>query len=199
MLCNRKEERIEMQRARFVQVVAWVALLCGIQLLDWGIRSAVRRTNAPHSNAANRTFYKKELLPVFAPPGLAFPIAWSINSAASIAGALHVLNLRRHSAARARFLRLQAGAWFLFATFNAAYFELRSPFNAAAITLAYSCLAAASIRTAFRMDRAAAVSLLPTAAWLALANPVAFTVAAWNRDEFWNVGPFAVSPKWLLK
>lgn len=180
----------------------WHGLLfyAGVQLVGWGIRSAVRRAKAPSSHGADRAFYKKERLPVFAPPGLAFPIAWTINSASSIAGALHVLNLRRHSTMRIRFLRLQATAWLLFATFNAAYFELRSPINAAAVTVGYSCLTAASIKAALAMrDRRAVAALLPTAVWLALANPVAVTVAAWNRDEFWKVGPFAAPPKWLLK
>jgi tryptophan-rich sensory protein len=177
-----------------------VLFYAGVQLLSWGIRSAARRANAAHSRRADRAFYKKEKLPVFAPPGVAFPIAWSINSASAIAGGLRVLNRRRHSAMRVRFLRLQAAAWLLFAAFNAAYFELRSPINAAAITLGYSCLTAVSIKIALAMrDRGTVIALLPTAAWLALANPVAITVAAWNRDEFWKIGPLVDPPKWLLK
>ena len=180
----------------------WHGLLfyAGVQALQWGIRSVAHRSNSLRRNEDDRSFYRTQLLPVFAPPGLAFPIAWSINSACAVAGGLHVLNRSRTSAARARFLQLQAVAWLLFAAFNTAYFELRSPLNGAAVTLAYSTATAASIRAAIQMrDWRAAISLLPTAAWLCLANPVALTVAAWNRDNFWKLGPIASPPKWLLK
>ena len=64
----------------------WHGLLfyAGVQLIDWGIRTAVRRVNAYTRNEADREFYKRQRLPVFAPPGIAFPIAWSINSATAM-------------------------------------------------------------------------------------------------------------------
>lgn len=180
----------------------WHGLLfyAGVQALQWGLRSVARRTHPIPGAPEDRGYYRKQLLPLFAPPGLAFPIAWSINSASSIAGGLHVLNCRRNCAPQLRYLRLQALAWLLFASFNTAYFELRSPLNGAAVTLAYSAVTAASIRAAIQMrDFRAAVSLLPSAAWLCLASPLALAVAAWNRDEFWNLDPIASPPRWLLK
>ncbi|HLH36760.1 MAG TPA: hypothetical protein VKX41_18955 [Alloacidobacterium sp.] len=64
----------------------WHGLLfyAGVQLIGWGIRTAVRRVNAYTRNEADREFYKRQRLPVFAPPGIAFPIAWSINSATAM-------------------------------------------------------------------------------------------------------------------
>lgn len=180
----------------------WHGILfyAGVQLIDWGIRTAVRRVNACSRNQADREFYKRQRLPVFAPPGISFPIAWSINSATAIAGTLQVLNSKCHNRERHRFLCLQSAAWALFATFNTAYFELRSPINAAAVTLGYTLLTIASIRSASRMQSHRVVLLfLPTTAWLVLANPVAFAVAAWNRDSFWRLGPVAEPPQWLVK
>lgn len=177
-----------------------VLFFAGVQAAEWGIRFAVRTARGTDRKQADRSFYRGQKQPVFAPPGLAFPIAWTINSASSIAGAFRVLNLEVDSRERTRFLSFQAAAWLLFVVFNTAYFELRSPINAAAVTVAYSGVTAASIRSAMRMkDWRAVLSLLPTAAWLALANPVGIAVAAWNRDEFWKAGPFADAPEFLLK
>jgi tryptophan-rich sensory protein len=137
---------------------------------------------------------------VFAPPGVAFPIAWTINSISSIAGAIHVLNERGDCEDRRKFLGWQGVAWTLFAIFNTAYFELRSPINALAVTVGYSVATAASVRAALRMgDGRAALSLLPTALWLMLANPVALATAAWNKDEFWGTGAMVKVPRRLLK
>jgi tryptophan-rich sensory protein len=94
----------------------------------------------PDPREGDRRFYEKERLAFFSPPGAAFPIVWSINSVAAIAGGLHVLNLPPNSPGRKEFLRLQASAWGLFSTFSAAYFDLRSPINAALITLSYSTI-----------------------------------------------------------
>lgn len=187
------------QRGRF----KWwhgVLFYAGVQVAELGIRLATRRMIRSTRKETNREFYREQRLPVFAPPGIAFPIAWTINSASSIAGALHVFNLQRDDPERRRFLGFQAAAWLLFAVFTTAYFELHSPINGAAVTLGFSCVTAASIRAAVRMkDWRAALSLLPTAAWLGLANPLAVTVAAWNRDEFWGVGPFVDPPKFLAE
>lgn len=171
----------------------------GVQLAQWGIRAAVRRSLKVPTSRVDRSFYRRQKQPVFAPPGAAFPIAWTINSVCAIAGSVHVLNTRS-GAERRSYLRGQGVAWALFAVFNTAYFELRSPINAAAVTAGYSLATAASLRAALRMgDRRAALSLLPTSLWLMLANPVALTTAAWNKDQFWGTGPLMKAPKWLQK
>jgi tryptophan-rich sensory protein len=126
-----------------------------------------------------------------------FPVAWSINCCCAIAGGIYVLNLSRHKRGRTKFLVLQSTAWGLFVLFDTAYFGLRSPMNAAAVTLGYTAVTAASIDTAVREMREprAALALATTAAWLALANPLAIAQAAWNRDPFWKVGPFCEPPQ----
>lgn len=176
-----------------------VAFYAGVQVAQWGLRLAVRRLRNEKGRGGrenDRESYRAQRLPVFAPPGVAFPIAWGINSVSLVASGLHVLNLPEDAAGRGEFLRLQATAWCLFALFNTAYFELRSPINAALVTFAYSGVTVASLAVAVsRMeDGCAARSLATTMAWLALANPLAVTQAAWNRDPFWNAGPFLAPP-----
>lgn len=136
-------------------------------------------------------FYDRSRLPPFAPPSQAFPIAWGINAVSLGAGMLRALSMKSRSSARTDFIRWQAVAWVLFASFNAAYFKLRSPINAAAITLAYDVATVASLRAAVRSkDKVLIASLATTLAWLCLATPLAAAQAALNRDRFYNVGPF---------
>ena len=177
-----------------------MAFYAGVQVARLALRRAVR-SHQQASHKEDQGFYQAERLPVFAPPPLAFPIAWTIINIAAIAGGLHVLNLPRGTKGRREFLLLQAAAWLLFSTFEAAYFGLRSPINAALITLLYSGVNTASMNVARRRlhDSFAARSLAPTAAWLALANPVGITQAAWNYDRFWDAGPFVEPHPRLLK
>ncbi len=170
-----------------------VLFFAGVQAASWGLRKLVK---------GEPDIYKRERLPVFAPPPAALPIAWTINSVAAIAGGLHVLNLGPETPGRTGYIRLQGSAWILFSSFNAAYFGLGSPLNAAGITLVYAALTGASIDVASRAmrDRVAALSLAPTAAWLALAVPLGIAQALWNRDHFWNAGPFVEpDPAWLKR
>jgi hypothetical protein len=65
----------------------------------------------------------------------------------------------------------------------------------AVVTLLYTAATASSVCAAWEMrDPWAARSLATTVAWLALANPVGLTTAAWNRDPFWDVGPMTEPP-----
>ncbi len=175
----------------------------GVQTVSLALNQAAKflagRRNSDRRK--DREFYAREQrLPVFAPPGIAFPVVWTINSISAIAGCLHVLNLPRHRKGRAEFLQLQAAAWALYSLFQAAYFGLRSPINAEVVTVLYSAATFASAQVSLRTmkDPKAAASLATTIAWLALANPVGFSAAAWNYDPFWKVGPF-LEPKagWL--
>ncbi|MGC9198208.1 MAG: tryptophan-rich sensory protein [Acidobacteriaceae bacterium] len=176
-----------------------VVFYAGVQLAQLALRGMVRRWREDEERRTrdeDRRAYEAKRLPVFAPPGVAFPIAWGINSLCAIAGGLHVLNLAPERRGRSEFLRLQAAAWILYALFDTAYFGLRSPINAALVTFAYTGVTAASLDVALcRMrEPKAALSLATTAAWLVLANPVAVTQAAWNRDPFWEAGPFCDPP-----
>lgn len=181
-----------------------VAFYAGIQLAQWALRTAARNLieDASVQHETNRETYQSQRLPLFAPPGIAFPIAWSINCTSLVACGLHVLNLPAdtldpaQAQGRTRFLQLQAASWFLFALFDTAYFGLRSPINAAIVTAAYTGTTAASLHVALRQmrDPRTAILLATTLAWLALANPVAFAQAAWNPDPFWKTKAFATPP-----
>lgn len=182
-----------------------LAFYGGLQLVQLALRAGtqrlVRRSRA-ESRSENRDLYKAERLPVFAPPGIAFPIVWGINSICLIAGGLHVLNLPVKIDGRLEFIRSQAAAWTLFVLFTPSYFGLRSPINAAIITFLYSAATASSLKSAWRKmhDERATLLLGTTAAWLVLANPVSVTQALWNRDHFWGIGPFAEPPRgWVKK
>lgn len=180
-----------MARAR----VRWwmgVAFYAGVMGLSEGLRRWAGQARGV-TRGGDQRFYRRTKLPVWAPPAAAFPIAWSINSACLIAGGVHVLNLPRRTPGRREFLRRQGAGWALYCTFNAAYFGLRSPLNAAAVTTAYSAATLGSLAAARRMNDAWAIgSLATTLAWLAVANPVGWAQAAWNRDAFWGVGPLSV-------
>lgn len=185
------------------------AFFVGVRLAQLGLRAAAAKwtesrapqRSGPEGGETERESYEKMRLPVFAPPGWAFPVAWSINSACLIAGGLHVLNRDSETPGRTEFLASQAAAWGLFALFDTAYFGLESPINAALVTFAYSGATVASLAAAQgkMKDTCATLSLATTLAWLALANPVAVAQAAWNRDPFWKAGPFMEPPSGWAK
>jgi tryptophan-rich sensory protein len=174
-----------------------VAFYAGV----WGVSAGLRRlAGSGRSRRQDQRYYRHTKLPTWAPPAAAFPVAWDINAACLIAGGVHVLNLPRRTPGRRAFLQRQGAAWALFCTFDAAYFGLRSPLNAAAVTTAYSAATLASLAAARRMrDDFATASLATTLAWLALATPLGWTQAAWNRDQFWKLGPFLAPPRGGVK
>jgi tryptophan-rich sensory protein len=179
-----------------------LAFYAGVQLVRVALRSAAHALSGrPQSRKLDRRFYRSQRLPVFAPPPVAFPIAWSINSVSAIAGGLQVLNLPPGTDGRAEFLRWQGASWILYAGFEAAYFSLRSPINSALVTVAYTAATAKSVQIALTRlkDPRVAMSLGTTAAWLLLANPVGITQAAWNRDPFWKTGALVRPPRNWIK
>ncbi len=168
-------------------------------MISFALKKAAEAAAGRSAKSRDRG-YVSTRIPVFAPPPAAFPIAWTINSIAAIAGGIHVLNLPRRTEGRDRFLQWQCAAWTLYALFQAAYFGFRSPINAEIVTVCFTAATAASADTALRKmrDPKAALSLAPTAAWLALANPVGLASAAWNYDPFWNAGPLTEpKPAWI--
>ena len=187
-----------MRRSRY-QWWHGVLFYVGVQAVSFLLKKAVE-TSAQGSAQPQDEGYVSDRVPVFAPPRIAFPIAWTLNSVSAIAGGIYVLNLPTHTEGRSRFLQFQCAAWTLYALFQAAYFGLRSPINAEIVTVLYTGATVASADAALRTmrDPIAGSSLAPTLAWLALANPVGLASAAWNYDPFWKAGPL-VEPKacWL--
>lgn len=122
----------------------------------------------------------------FAPPAAAFGPAWTVNkigSSWSVARLAHVdpaddasRNARRTAFAAAALNEVT------YVAFPFAYFKLRSPVLAAAVTVTSAVATIVQLDATRRVDRAAAVALLPETAWLALATPVALYQALYNDD-----------------
>lgn len=166
-------------------------LTAGLAIMVTGIRTQ-KPASLDAAFGGDDDYYENLKLPRFAPPGNAFPIVWAINNALTVWGGLRALNMPSDQPGRNEYLRYQGGSWLLFILFNAAYFGLRSPINAAILTVLYFGLTLASGFVAlFRLkDTKVALSLSTVTLWLLLAVPVALSVAARNRDDFYQAGPF---------
>lgn len=187
---------------------AGVGFYLAVQATSFGLAWVAKRANGLSrpkpaeslvGNAANNDYYNSLRQPVFAPPDWAFPPVWTLNNALQIWGLLHVLNQDRTTPGRTAFLALQGGFWATFVAFNPLYFGLRSPILGAAVTQAGLGFTVGSAVAAARMqDRRALASLATVLPWLLLAAPVSAAIARWNRDDFFNAGPFAEpAPGWV--
>ncbi len=129
---------------------------------------------------------------VITPPSWVFGPAWTINNISVIWGNLQVLNKPRNTPGRGTFLALQGASWLNYVVFSAAYFSLRSPINAFVLTLSMFILTILSGLVAiFQLkDSKIALSLATLAVWLMIALTAASFQVAWNRDDFYHVGPF---------
>ncbi|GCE26639.1 hypothetical protein KDA_21230 [Dictyobacter alpinus] len=147
------------------------------------------------------TSYFKQLKQVkITPPSWFFAPAWTVNNLSVIYGTLRVLNMPKDTRGRTEFLALQAATWLNFVAFNAAYFSLRSPINAFVLTVLFFLFTLASGFVAiFRLkDTKVALSLGTLFIWLIVATTAATTQMLWNKDDFYQVGPFAEpDPKFL--
>ena len=165
------------------------------------VRFARSREQGVISTEAQQAYYKAQNLPVFSPPGWLFPIAWTINNVSVIWGILRVLNKPAGSTGRDAYLALQAATWVDYVLFNTAYFALRSPINALVLTVIYLILTVSNLMVAlFRLkDSKVALSLGTLVMWLLIAVPTAYFQSRWNRDPFYQVGPFAEPPAGWVK
>ena len=127
-----------------------------------------------------------------APPSWVFGPAWTINNISVIWGALQVLNMPDDTPGKNTYLALQGASWLNYVIFNAAYFSLRSPINAFVLTIIFFALTIASGFVAiFRLkDTKVALSLATLFVWLIIASTAATFQMLWNRDDFYNAGPF---------
>lgn len=184
------------------------AFYAGVQAVSFGLGKLAQRaggTTTPTlgesltGNDANNEFYNRLVQPVFAPADWVFAPVWTLNNALCIWGLLRALNMPHERPGRNAFVGLQLLVWACFTAFNATYFGLRSPINGAintniglVATLASMYIAAARLK-----DGRVALSQSTILPWLVLASATATTVAAWNRDEFWDAGPLVEpAPRW---
>jgi tryptophan-rich sensory protein len=130
---------------------------------------------------------------IITPPSWVFGPAWTINNISVIWGTLRVLNKPRDTPGKSSYLALQAASWLNFVVFNAAYFSLRSPINAFALTLTMFILTILSGLVAlFQLkDTKVALSLATLSIWLVIALTAATFQVAWNKDDLYQVGPFS--------
>lgn len=78
----------------------------------------------------------------------------------------------------------------LFAVFTLLYFGLKSPILGAVDTVLGLVATSLSLVVSYRIDRTAALNILPRFLWLILATYVSVYVTLHNRDEYFDIGPF---------
>lgn len=182
----------------------------GVQAASFALGAVAKRAkglNDPKpgeslvGNEANNAYYNSLRQPVLVPPDWAFAPVWTLNNALQIWGLLHTLNRERGTPGRAAFLGLQGAFWATFVAFNPLYFGLRSPLLGTAVTQAGLGLTGASAAVAaVRMkDGKALASLATVLPWLAIAAATSGAIAAWNRDDFFQAGPFVEPPAGWVK
>jgi len=140
----------------------------------------------------NTDYFKQLHQAKITPPAWAFAPAWTLNNFGSIYGLMRVLNKPASTRGRSEYLALQGVSWVNYVVFSAAYFSLRSPLNALAVTLSMLVLTIVSEFVAiFRLkDTIVALSLATLVIWLIIASSAAIFQAAWNKDDLYGVGPF---------
>lgn len=144
------------------------------------------------SSEDNKNYYLQLKQPIFSPPSFVFGPVWALNNALVVWGILQVLNKPVGTPGRERYLALQAASFADFTLFNAAFFGLRSPINAAVMTAVYLALTVESGRFSLTdlKDEKVAISLGTLLSWLLLAVPTSAAIAIWNRDGFYKTEAF---------
>ncbi len=200
----RSGHQSEKMRWRWYHGVAFYFVAQGVAFGLSGLTNVVRGKrgkNLRETFFSDVPYFKSLQQSKITPPSGAFAPAWTINNISTIYGNLRVLNMPEGTPGKETFLQLQAASWLNYMIFNAAYFSLRSPLNAMVLTLSMFGLTIASMLIAiFRLkDTKVALSLVTLFIWLIVASTAAVTQALWNRDEFYQVGPFTEPAPALLK
>src|SRR6478735_5437781 len=140
----------------------------------------------------SRTYRRFRQAP-FAPPAAAFGPAWTVNKIGSSWSAVRLVHVDADDAAARKAGQVALGAALVneltYVGFPFAYFKLRSPWLAAAVTTTSAVATLVQLDATRRVDTAAAIALLPETAWLALATPVAVYQALYNEDPLLHTEP----------
>ncbi len=172
------------------------------EVIGYGLgKLAERATGNKTDREAQDPFYESLKQPTYAPPGPAFPVVWAVNNTARVSGLIRVLNKPAGTPGREVYLLLQGTSLLNYASFNAAYFGLRSPTLGAAMTVTDLGLGVASGYVALKKleDPKVAVSLSTLVPWLLLASAVSVPVAVWNEDRFFSTSSRIEAPKRWIK
>lgn len=184
-----------------------VAFYVAVQIMTFGLSGLVSlaRGNRGQSLRAatfgDVSYFQRLKQAKIIPPSWAFGPAWFVNNVSVLWGTWQVLNKPREQRGRTAYLALQGASWVDFVLFNAAYFSLRSPLNALALTLVMFLLTIASGLVAiFQLkDTRVALSLATLFLWLLVALTAATFQALWNSDDLYQVGPFVEPGTGLVK
>jgi tryptophan-rich sensory protein len=139
---------------------------------------------APAGYNGDESFYNDLRTPPGSPPDWAFAPAWAFNNITTLWSNLRIANLPVETQGREEALVLEGINWGLFASFTGLYFGLRSPVLGAVNTVAGLGETLASVAVTAKVDRPAAVALLPRLAWLGLATYVSVATAWRSPDKF---------------
>lgn len=116
------------------------------------------------------TWYAGLAKPSFTPPNWAFPVAWTILYAMMAYALWRILSLPENRPSR----RAAIIAFFVQLTLNGtwsfAFFGSKSPVAGLVVIVALIAAILATIRTFWRLDRTAALLLVPYLAWVAYAT-----------------------------
>ena len=152
----------------------------------WHAAAVAALANAPtalgFTGRDSEPVYQDLDQPPGAPPAWAFGPAWTVNNVATVYSNLRVANAPEETPGRRAYLALEGVGWALYAGFTPAFFGLRSPVLGAADTVAFFGTTAASAALAARIDKRAAIALLPRLAWTGFAAYLAVGIARRNRD-----------------
>ena len=201
------QEEVNVEHSKDQQPNRWrwyhgLIAYAATEVISYGLgKLAERSTGNKTDREAQDPFYESLKQTAYAPPGPAFPIVWAVNNTARVSGLIRVLNKPVGTPGRETYLFLQGTSLLNYASFNAAYFGLRSPRLGAAMSVADLGLAVASGYVAFEKleDPKVAASLSTLAPWLVLASAVSVPVALWNEDKFFGAPPRLDAPKGWVK
>ena len=184
-----------------------VAFYGAIQVLAFGLSGLVSLARGNRSQSLRKatlgdvSYFERHTQVKITPPSWALGPAWLVNNVSVLWGTWLVLNKPQQTPGRAAYLALQGASWVDFVLFNAAYFSLRSPLNALVLTFVMFLLTIASGMVAiFRLkDTKVTTSLATLFTWLIVALTAATFQALWNKDDFYQVGPFVEPRAGLVK
>ncbi len=125
--------------------------------------------------------YRQYKTPEWAPPGWAFPVAWTASTLALAASAQHIA-FRQNHPRREELLVYLGLHTALYATFSRVYFDERSPVLAAAWTVGDFAICHLAFYRAWGVSDRVAAGFLPVNLWLTLAAPLSLYQAAANHD-----------------
>ncbi len=178
-----------------------------VQVLTFGLSGLVSVARGNKGQSLRETtfgdvsYFERLKQVKITPPSWAFGPAWLVNNISVLWGIWRVLNKPQQTPGRTAYLALQGVSWVDFVLFNAAYFSLRSPLNALMLTLVMFLLTIVSGLVAlFQLkDTKVALSLATLFLWLIVALTAATFQALWNKDDFYQVGPFMEPRAGLVK